>query len=159
MSFRSVFSTNSSEAASVDKEDTFAVDNHANIKLQKRRKKLETRYQKALMQLHELIKSLDCIAEQFSIEGFSRKVLRAPVTTSSSTYLYIIYTFLSIFLQKNSKLFQFFSPASDSATTPTTEQINIEIVDDELNVVNEANINLPPEGTADVKTEGKIVYN
>lgn len=91
MSFRSVFSTNSSEAASVDKEDTFAVDNHADIKLQKRRKKIETRYQKALMQLHELIKSLDCIAEQFSIEGFSRKVLRAPVTTSYSTYTLFIH--------------------------------------------------------------------
>lgn len=55
-------------------------------------------------------------------------------------------------MQKNSKLFQFFSPTSDRS--PITEQINIEIVDDELNVVNEANINLPHEGTADVKTEG-----
>lgn len=86
MSFRSVFSTDSSEATSVD-EDSFAVDNHATIKLQKRREKIETRYQKALMQLHEMIKSLDSIAEKFSIEGFSRKVLRAPVTTSYSTYI------------------------------------------------------------------------
>lgn len=150
MCFRSVFSTSSSEAASINK-DIFAVDNHPIKKLQKRRKKIETRYQNALMKLHELIKSLDSVGEKFSVEGFSRKVLRAPVTTSYSTSIIFLYKNQVFFLQKNSKLFQFFSPSSDSTTT---EQINIEIVDDELNVVNEANINLPPEGTAEVKTEG-----
>lgn len=88
--FRSVCSTNSSEGVTINKVK-LAEDSHANIKLQKRRKKIETRYQKALMKLHELIKCLDSIGEKFSVEGISRKVLRAPVSIHYSYSTYIIY--------------------------------------------------------------------